>query len=101
VAEVRANASGELVLEIDGAPVERFLDPEPPISASHELVRPNRLPFQETFTVPPEALSELARFAEYGDGTPPWDHAVELLADGLIDDHFALTRRGRRALTAR
>ena len=99
VAEVRANASAELVLEIDGAPVERFLDHELPINDSSELVRPGRLPFKETFTASPEALSELAEFLNDGDGSPPWDQAVELLADGLIDDHFALTHRGRRALT--
>jgi hypothetical protein len=100
VAEVRANASGELVLEIDGAPVERFLDPELPINDLSELVRAGRLPFKETFTASPEALSDLARFLDEGDRSPPWDDAVELLADGLIDDHFALTPRGRRALTA-
>ena len=53
VAEVHANASGEPVLEIDGAPVERFLDPELPINDSHETVRPGRLPFKETFTATP------------------------------------------------
>ena len=30
--------------------------------------------------------------------SPPWDHASELLADGLIDTHLAVTPRGRRAL---
>jgi hypothetical protein len=100
VAEVHANASGEPVLEIDGAPVERFLDPDLPINDSHELVRPGRLPFKETFTATPVGLSELSGFLNDGGGSPPWDHAVELLADGLIDEHFALTPRGRRALTA-
>jgi hypothetical protein len=100
VAEVRSNASGELVLEIDGAPVERFLDSELPINDLFQLARPGRLPFEETFTASPEALSDLARFLDEGDLSPPWDDAVELLADGLIDDHFALTPRGRRALTA-
>jgi hypothetical protein len=100
VAEVHANASGEPVLEIDGAPVERFLDPDLPINDSHELVRPGRLPFKETFTATPVALSELSGFLNDGGGSPPWDYAVELLADGLIDEHFALTPRGRRALTA-
>ncbi len=96
VAEVHTNASGELVLEIDGTPVERFLDMKLATHGS-ALVRPDRLPFQETFTASPQALAELARFASDGH-QPPWDCAVELLADGLIDDHFALTPRGRRAL---
>jgi hypothetical protein len=99
VAEVHANASGELVLEIDGTPVERLADTDLPRQDSYELVRPGRLAFKETFTASPEALRELARFSD-GGRTPPWDYAAELLADGLIDDHFALTPRGRRALVA-
>lgn len=97
VGEVYANAGGELVLEIDGTPVERFLDMELAMHGSAELMRPDRLPFKETFTASPQALAELARFAS-DSSQPPWDWAVELLADGLIDDHFALTPRGRRAL---
>ena len=39
----------------------------------------------------------LADFLERGE-SPPWEHASELLEDGLIDVHFALTPRGHRAL---
>ena len=60
-------------------------------------IRPHRLPFSETFTASTKALRELAGYLR-GSGSPPWDSAGELLADGLIDVHFALTPRGRRAL---
>jgi hypothetical protein len=96
---VRANGNGELVLEIDGAPTERFLGAELAVDRPFELVRPNRLPFAETFAVSEQALGELARFLQEG-GPAPWEWATELLADGLIDDHFALTPRGRRAFAA-
>jgi hypothetical protein len=35
------------------------------------------------------------------DESPPWEHAAELLADGLIDTNAALTPRGRRVLSRR
>jgi hypothetical protein len=43
-----------------------------------------------------EALP-LAEFLDRGE-SPPWEYASELLAGGLINVHFALTPRGRRAL---
>jgi hypothetical protein len=56
--------------------------------------------FIEPFSASPEALRVLAEFSEGEAAWPPWDHAAELLADGLIDTNFALTPRGRRALAA-
>ena len=53
----------------------------------------------ETFTASPEALDALDDFLDDGK-PPPWDYASELLSDGLIDTHFAVTPRGRRALVA-
>ena len=53
--------------------------------------------FRETFSASPDALQALDAFLADG-GSPPWEHATELLADGLIDTHFDLTPRGRRAL---
>jgi hypothetical protein len=32
-----------------------------------------------------------------GGASAPWEDATELVADGLIDTHFDLTPRGRRA----
>ncbi len=34
-------------------------------------------------------------------GPPPWEHARELVAGGIVDTTFALTPRGRRALARR
>jgi hypothetical protein len=53
---------------------------------------------RETFGADPAALKALADFYEQEGSHPPWQHAAELLRDGLIDVHFDLTPRGRRAL---
>ena len=60
-------------------------------------IRLDRTWYDEVFETSPEALDTLAGFLD-GDGPPPWDNARELLADGLIDVHVAVTPRGRRAL---
>ncbi len=52
---------------------------------------------EETFSASSDALRALADYLDEG-GSPPWEYASELLADGLIDVHFDLTPRGRRAL---
>jgi hypothetical protein len=54
----------------------------------------------EMFTASAAAFDALADYTDDGK-PPPWDFAAELLADGLIDVQFALTPRGRRALTSR
>jgi hypothetical protein len=40
---------------------------------------------------------ELADYVDDENASPRWDYAAELLSDGLIDVHFDLTPRGRRA----
>jgi hypothetical protein len=55
----------------------------------------------ETFNASEEALQALADYRDGHDGSPPWEYASELLADGLIDVHFDLTPRGKRAIAAR
>jgi hypothetical protein len=55
----------------------------------------------ETFNASEEALTALARYRYDPGSSPPWEYASELLADGLIDVHFDLTPRGKRALAAR
>ena len=55
----------------------------------------------ETFNTSEEALTVLARYRYDPELSPPWEYASELLADGLIDVHFGLTSRGKRALAAR
>jgi len=42
-------------------------------------------------------LTALDRYRDQSDASPPWEYASELLDDGLIDVHFDLTPRGKRA----
>jgi hypothetical protein len=55
----------------------------------------------ETFNASEEGLNALAEYCDDPSSSPPWDYASELLADGLIDVHFDLTPRGKRATAAR
>ena len=52
----------------------------------------------ETFNASEEALNALAAYRDDRDASPSWEYASELLADGLIDVHFDLTPRGKRAI---
>ena len=55
----------------------------------------------ETFNASEEALNTLAAYTDDRNASPPWEYASELLADGLIDVHFDLTPRGKRATATR
>jgi hypothetical protein len=57
----------------------------------------DRKEIAETFNASQDALAALAQYRDERDVSPPWEYASELLADGLIDVHFDLTPRGRRA----
>jgi hypothetical protein len=102
VVEVRGRKGEELEVRVDGAVMERVAaekdlsSPTPPLR-----FRADGIEAQETFTASAEALDALADFLDHDGRPPPWDHASELLADGLIDTHFALTPRGQRALASR
>ena len=54
--------------------------------------------YEEIFAASDEGIRQLADFLATPGASPPWDHASELLSDGLIDVHFDLTPRGHRAL---
>ena len=96
--EVRERTDQELEVWIDGALVERVAAQEDFASTARPLqVRLDGFRAEETFSASREALAALATFVEGGE-SPPWEFASELLADGLVDVHFALTPRGRRAL---
>lgn len=69
-----------------------FTDAEPGLR-----YRWNDNDYDEVFAASDESLTALVDFLDADDASPPWDEAAELLADGLIDVHFALTPRGRRA----
>jgi hypothetical protein len=61
----------------------------------------DRKEIAETFNASEEALNALAAYRGEQDTSPPWEYASELLADGLIDVHFDLTPRGKRATAER
>jgi hypothetical protein len=97
IIEIRRSGD-ELRVEVDGGLIERVAA-EKDFSSTQPVVRYrlNENEYDEIFAVSDEALQALAEFLDRGD-SPPWEHASELLADGLIDVHFALTPRGHRAL---
>jgi hypothetical protein len=96
VVEIRRGDGLEVV--VDGSLVERVVaDKDFEGEAQRAQFRLNGTVFHETFNASPAALEALREFTETSS-TPPWDHASELLADGLIDVHFDLTPRGRRSL---
>ena len=101
VVEVTGHEGEELDVWVDGSLAERVAADRDLSSVTPGLVfRADGIEAQETFDASAEALDALAEFVE-GDTAPPWDYAAELLSDGLIDTHFALTPRGRRALAQR
>jgi hypothetical protein len=96
--EVRGLRGEELDVEIDGTLVERIAGDKEFGSLSPTFsFRLDGTEFHETFNASPEAFQALVDFLDEG-GPPPWEHAAELLGDGLIDPHAAVTPRGRRAL---
>jgi hypothetical protein len=98
--EIRERSAEELEVWVDGALTERIEgEKDFDVTARPARFRLDDLEFQETFAASSEALAALADYLD-GSAPPPWEYARELLADGLIDVHFALTPRGRRALHA-
>src|SRR5919108_1012381 len=89
IVEVRRKGD-ELQVEVDGSPLERVAA-EKDLSVPNPALRfrLNGMEFEETFNASPESLRALADLLDQG-GSPPWQHASELLADGLIDIHFDL-----------
>ena len=88
-------------MRVDGTLTERIAGETDFASVTPPLrFRVDGLEAQEMFATSPEALDALAEYVA-DDRPPPWHHAAELLAEGLIDIHFALTPCGRRALASR
>ena len=99
--EIRRRADGDLDVLVDGARLERIAHAAD--LAAGKLPLPFRIgdqEFQEIFEAPAPALAAARAYFSDPSGEPPWQHAPALAADGLIDRTFALTPRGRRALTA-
>lgn len=57
--------------------------------------------YREIFDAPDDAAAALAAWVASPDSEPPWPWARPLWEDGLIDQHFALTARGKRLLAQR
>jgi hypothetical protein len=101
VAEIRGKQEDELEVVIDGTPAVRIAwDKGLATTVPPARFRLDRTDFEEIFSAPDDALDALADYLDTGE-SPPWEHAPELMADGLIDPHAALTPRGRRALALR
>jgi hypothetical protein len=98
VVEVRGRGDDEYEVWVDGSLVERVAAQKDFGSDHRARFRFDDMEFYETFAASTEALQALADFLAGEGQRPPWEYASELLADGLIDTHFALTARGRRAL---
>jgi len=100
--EIRGTRGEELEVRIDGAVVERLVGERDFAATTPGFrFRLDGIEYVETLSASEEALDALAEFLDDEQQPPPWDHARELLADGLIDVHFAVTPRGRRALAGR
>jgi hypothetical protein len=97
---IRGNPREELTVEIDGSLVERIVGEKDFASTDPSPLRfrHDSTDFTEIFGASPDALRALIDFTDTDDESPPWKYAPELLADGLIDTHFALSPRGRRAV---
>ena len=96
--EIRRNRQGELDVEVDGSLLVRVAADRDLLGVGPLHFRLDRTEYHETFAasaIAIEALSEFVREAS----APPWDHVPELVGDGLLDFHAALTPRGRRALS--
>lgn len=97
---VRECADGKLEVAVDGSPIERVSGLDLASDGGTASLRvAGRQTFNETFGAPVEALEALRAWAERTEGEPPWEHLRALAADGLVDGHFGLTRRGRRAVS--
>jgi hypothetical protein len=92
--DIDIRVDGQVVRRVEALNIERRdgrtflrLDPLPP--------------FEEAFGAPPEAIRALRTWVNDPSGEPPWRYALDLAADGLLDRHFELTPRGRRAVEVR
>ena len=98
--EIRERPDGDYDVVVDGTPLER-IEAQLDFSgtAAPHSFQLDGVSFRETFAASAAALEALRDFVSEEVPEPPWPFAPELKADGLIDGHFGLTARGRRALT--
>ena len=65
---------------------------------SGRMVTMGDIVFHEVTQCSEEALEELRQQLSGRRNSPPWSNARELYEDGLVDENFSLTDRGRRVL---
>lgn len=90
-------ADGQIEIDLDGQPSERLVDRLHLTVDARGWAQIADVRARETFELPARAAQALHRWMRRG-GTPPWEHVQSLLAEGLVDEHFAITPRGRRAV---
>ncbi len=95
--DVRERADGQVEIDLDGQPSERLVDRLHLTVDAGGWAQIADVHAQETFALPARTAQALRRWMRRG-GTPPWEHVRSLLAEGLVDEHFAITPRGRRAV---
>lgn len=92
---------GGYMLVVEGKPVRR-------VAASVQLgdqrihaVKAEGIAFAEVFEAPDAAQDALAAYVAAPDIGTPWEHLSDLYSDGVVDENFGLTARGRRLIAAR
>jgi hypothetical protein len=95
--DVRERADGQIEIDLDGQPSERLVDRLHLTVDAGGWAQIADVHARETFNLSARAAQALRRWMRRG-GTPPWEHVQSLLAEGLIDEHFAITPRGRRGV---
>ena len=98
VIEVQQGSDGDYDVFVDGMLVDRLSRALRSDDAARSAVPASDAAI-ELFDAPGDALEALGRAATSGS-SPPWEWAVALYEDGLIDPAFALTPRGRRFVSA-
>ncbi len=101
VAEIREAADGGYDVYLDGTHLDHHDVPWRSEPDYREPVRIGKELYEERFDAPEAAIAALDEFLASPGKSPPWEHAGELLEDGLIDTEFSLTPRGSRALLRR
>ena len=91
--EIRAGTERSASVIVDGVPVDRLMG-----QFEDDVFQFGDRTFEEVFEASPEAQEALRAWVSEPTGAARWEHAAELIADGLVDRHFGLTRRGRRAV---
>jgi hypothetical protein len=99
--ELTPAPDGGYTLVVGGKPVRS-------VAASVQLgdqrihaVRAEGAAFAEVFEAPDAAKDALTAYIDSPDIGTPWEHLSDLYSDGVVDENFGLTARGRRLIAAR